>query len=75
MLHRSSDRVSACYRRATACRDCEERLRDPVLKKAMRECEDRWLALARSYELAESIADFNREIGRFRKKKGRTPAR
>ena len=36
----------------------------------MRESEDRWLALARSYELAESTDDFNKEMRRFRKKRG-----
>ena len=68
MLRKSSEKVALCYRRAVECREREERLHDPVLRKAMRGCEDQWLALARSYELAESTADFNRECAAFAKR-------
>jgi hypothetical protein len=69
MLRKASNKVAMCYLRAVECREREERLHDPALKKAMRACEERWLALARSYELAEGMDDFNKEMRRFRKRK------
>ena len=70
MLRKSSDKVALCYHLAAECRERELQLYDPALKKIMRESEERWLALARSYELAESIDDFNKEMRRFRKRRG-----
>jgi tryptophan 2,3-dioxygenase len=70
MLRKSSDKIALCYHRAAECRERELQLHDPALKKIMRESEHRWLALARSYELAESIDDFNKEMRRFRKRRG-----
>jgi hypothetical protein len=69
MLQNLSTQVKECYRRAAESRANAERASDPKFKAAFLDMEERWLALARSYELSESLSMFTNDLfhGRFRR--------
>jgi hypothetical protein len=69
MLHALNDRVKYCYARAAGCRERAQRERDPASKETWHKMEDRWLKLALSIELTESISDFHSEVCRFLEKR------
>jgi len=65
MLRKSSDTVRECYRLAVEAREFALREIDPVRKAAFFKAEDRWIMLAQSRELTESLSDFSSEVRRF----------
>ena len=65
MLRRAPDKVRHCYARALTCRERSQLARDCTVKGNWLALEDRWLALARRYELEESVTDFSAEVRRF----------
>jgi hypothetical protein len=65
MLHALNDRVKYCYARAAGCRERAQRERYPAAKETWHRMEDRWLKLALSIELTESISDFHSEVSGF----------
>src|SRR5262245_12126827 len=62
VLRRSTDKVRHCYRCAAECRERALEAGDPDSKAAWQKVEDCWLALARRFELAESLSDFDLEV-------------
>jgi hypothetical protein len=69
MLHALNDRVKYCYARAAGCRERAQREKDPASKETWHKMEDRWLRLALSIELTESISDFHSEVRSFLEKR------
>jgi len=64
MLHKSSDKIRHCYQRASECRERALASHDPQLKADMFAAEDRWIRLAQSYALTESLVEFGEEVRR-----------
>lgn len=58
MLQRLADHIKACFDRAIEAREWAGRSSDRSSKLHYLRMEDRWLQLARSYELAESMERF-----------------
>ena len=65
MLRKFSDAVRECYRLASQSRELALRQTDPNRRAAFFKAEDRWILLAQSYELVESLSDFSGEVRRF----------
>jgi hypothetical protein len=64
MLRNLSEEIRGCYRHAEdSARKAAAQI-DPNLKKDFLDLEQRWLRLARSYEFAARLTDFNRETKR-----------
>jgi len=68
MLQKLGTQVKECYRRAAESRASAERASDPKFKADLLDMEERWLALARSYELSESLSAFTNDLFRRRSK-------
>jgi hypothetical protein len=58
MLQKTSDRVRECYRLAAETRVQAMRASDSALKVQLLEVEDRYIRLAHSHELTESLDAF-----------------
>lgn len=58
MLLKLSEQIAHCYRHAEACAQRAKSERDPALQDDRLSMERRWITLARSYELSESIEQF-----------------
>ena len=58
MLQKLSEQIRQCYERAAQAMRKAEAAADPAFKVDFRDVEERWLALARSYEFTERLADF-----------------
>ena len=65
MLERPNDKVRECYARAAEAREQAMRENDPAAKDTWFKLEDRWITLAQSCELTESLSDFTTEVRRF----------
>ena len=57
MFERLIEQARACYGHAADARQKAEAAADPESKASLLDIEKRWLALARSYELIESLGD------------------
>ncbi len=68
MLSNLSQQVRTCHERAAAAKEQAEATSDPALKADLLEMERRWLVLARSYGLTETIDDFTQENSRRQSK-------
>src|SRR5215470_12168371 len=64
MLRKSNDRIRLCYQKAAEARERALRETDPELREGFFREEDRWIGLAHSFELSESLSDFATEIRR-----------
>src|SRR5215475_2880032 len=64
MLRKSGDKVRYCYRKALRARERALRATDSELREAFLMIEDRWMAPAKRFELAESLSDFGQELRR-----------
>jgi PAS domain S-box-containing protein len=62
MLQSLSKRIQLCYERAAEARQRAEEMRDARQKADFLNAERRWLLLARSYQLSDSLKDFVRAI-------------
>jgi PAS domain S-box-containing protein len=62
MLQSLSKRIQLCYERAAEARQRAEEMRDARQKADFLNTERRWLLLARSYQLSDSLKDFVRAI-------------
>ncbi len=58
MLQQLSAEIAECYRHAEDCRRKAEETRVSTAKEELLEMEQRWLFLARNYELTERLTDF-----------------
>jgi hypothetical protein len=67
MLQHPNDKVRHCYIRAAEARERALRERDPVRKENWFKIEERWITVAQSCALAETLSDFNAEVRRFLK--------
>jgi hypothetical protein len=65
MLHRSSDKIRHCYQRAAECRERALSTHVPKLKADMFAAEDRWIRLAQSCALTESLETFSGDVRRY----------
>src|SRR5262245_44133442 len=68
MLRNPSKKAQDCYRRAADCGEHARFATNRASKKHFRKMEERWLALARSHELAENVSVFGGEVRRFLEK-------
>jgi len=59
MLKNLSDDISHCYEHADYCARKAAAEIDPQLQQDYLDLEQRWLSLARSYELSERLSDFS----------------
>jgi hypothetical protein len=68
MLQNISKDICECYRRADECRELAGTTTRQSTKADYLGMEQRWLALARSYEFAERLSGFNEEFkARYRR--------
>jgi len=65
VLKKSSDKVRLCYQLAAEARARAQQETDAARKERFFEIEARYIRLAQSHELTESLADFGREARRF----------
>jgi hypothetical protein len=56
MLQNLSEEIRECLRRAEECKQLSKSALTPSATKEYLEMEQRWLALARSYEFAERLS-------------------
>jgi hypothetical protein len=73
MLEQFSDQVRQCYQRAVEARAKADATNDPALKADFLAAENRWLSLASSFVLSESLGDFTAEREGRRKFDERLP--
>jgi hypothetical protein len=64
MLSRLSEDIAECYRHAEACARRASTESNPEIRTDFLEMEQRWLSLARSYELTEQLTHFSMTAGR-----------
>jgi len=60
MLENLSEQIRNCYEHAEFCARKAAEQSDPLLKRDYLELEQRWLTLARSYDLSERAQRFYR---------------
>src|SRR5262249_10243569 len=65
MLRGLNDKVKECYARAAEAREQAIRENNPAARETWFKLEDRWVTLAQSRELTESLSDFSAEVRRF----------
>jgi hypothetical protein len=58
VLDNLSENIRECYRQAEDLARIAKQTRDPALKRDYLNAEQRWLALARSYEFTERLSHF-----------------
>jgi hypothetical protein len=63
-----SEEATECYRRAAKCRKLAERSTDEKDRQFYLERESAWLALARRFELSNSVGTFLQELERKRRR-------
>jgi hypothetical protein len=68
MLQNLSEEIRECLSRAEECKRLSKTALTPAAIKDYVDMEQRWLALARSYEFAERLSRF---VEPFRRKKAR----
>jgi hypothetical protein len=59
MLNNLSEQIRDCYAHAEECARKAAAQSDPRLKQDFLDMEQRWLSLAKSYELSERLDDFS----------------
>ena len=64
MLNNLSEEICECYRHAENCARKAAAQTDSKIREDFLELEQRWLFLARSYELTERLGDFSDEAKR-----------
>jgi len=64
VLKSLSEEIRECYRHAENCARKAAAQTDPKIKDDFLQLEQRWLFLARSYELIERLTDFSDEAKR-----------
>jgi len=64
MLQKLTTEIRECYRHAEECRRRARQTLDPAVKQDFLDMEQRWLSLARSYELSEKLSSFTQEMRR-----------
>jgi len=64
MLSNLSEQIKDCYVRAEEFARKAAAQTDPGLKQDFLEMEQRWLSLAKSYEVSERLTDFSDSRGR-----------
>lgn len=64
MLESLSEQIRDCYEHATECARKAAAQSSPGLKQDFLDMEQRWLALARSFELSQRLGDFSAEAKR-----------
>jgi hypothetical protein len=62
MLQNISKDICECYRRADECRGLADTKTSQSVRADYLRMEQRWLALARSYEFTERLSGFNEEF-------------
>jgi hypothetical protein len=62
MLQNLSKDIRECYHRAEECRHKAQTASTELMKANFLQMEQRWLSLARSYEVTESVSEFHRVI-------------
>ena len=62
MLQKLSDQIRACHERAAEAKRKAEATADPALNADYLAAADRWMALARSYELSDRVTDFTAAV-------------
>jgi hypothetical protein len=73
MLQKVSEEIAYCHRRASECRAKAEASVNDASRQEYFDLENRWLTLARSYELSERLTDFTREFERRRRHRSADP--
>jgi len=73
MLSNLSEQIKDCYAHAEACARKAAAQTNPRLKQDFLEMEQRWLSLAKSYELSERLTDFSGSRGPSAKPKKTEP--
>ena len=58
MLQNLSKDIRECYHRAEECRHKAQTASTELMKANFLQMEQRWLSLARSYEVTESVSNF-----------------
>jgi hypothetical protein len=58
MLSNLSEQIKECYAHAEECARRAATQTDPRLKQDFLDMEQRWLSLAKSYELSQRLGDF-----------------
>src|SRR5215475_566014 len=58
MLEQLSDQIRLCHERAAEAKECADATNDQAIKAEFLAAERRWLALARSYGVTQSLEDF-----------------
>jgi hypothetical protein len=56
----ASEQIRECYWHADQCAAHAKEVRDPALRRAFLDCEQRWRKLARSYEISERIEAYKK---------------
>jgi hypothetical protein len=64
MLNNLSEQVRECLRHAEGCAQRAAAQADPKLKQDFLQLEQKWLSLARSFQLTERLTDFSGEAQR-----------
>jgi hypothetical protein len=70
MLEKLSEQIQDCYAHAADCARKAAAQTDPRLKQDFLDMEQRWLALAKSYEISQRLDAFTEEADR---RAGRVP--
>ena len=66
MLQNLSEQIRECLQRAEECGQQAKLQRDPKLAGDFLDLEQRWLRLARSYQLGEQLESFTSHIKKHR---------
>jgi hypothetical protein len=64
MLLKLTAEIAECYRHAAYARERANCTTDPAIKQDFLDMEHRWSSLARSYEFAEQLLAYTREVER-----------
>jgi hypothetical protein len=67
MLQKLTEEIAECYGHARECQECAKQALDATAQSEFLEMEQRWIMLARSYELSERISNFQAEVRRREK--------
>ena len=74
MLQNLSEEIRECLRLAEECRQLSTTALSPAAIKGYLDMEQRWLALARSYEFAERLSRFTAPFSKRRQPKNKSAA-
>ncbi len=71
MLQRTQDDVAYCHQRAEESRRMRERETNPTRQQEYAEMEARWIKLAISYQVADQVSSFTKEVSRQLERHGK----